>query len=96
MAADDQTRVAAFPLLPERYWCEGTEGSTWDPVVLRARAEAHRGHRFDHKMDGLHPGIVLYLLDVWEAAKEAADYHAAEGVKHIVDVKLKEAVDGTP
>ena len=88
-------QTAAFPRLPERYWLAGTEGSTWDPDVLRARCEAHRSHAIDHKIDGVHPGVVLYLLDVWVAAKEAAEYHASQGVKHIVDVWLKEAVDGT-
>ncbi len=51
--------------IPESYLPEGVSGSSFDPDVLRAAAEAHSRHPFDHQME-VKSWVILYLLDAWE------------------------------
>lgn len=37
---------------------------------------------------------VRALLDIYDAAREAAEWHGSQGTKHITDVRLWEAVTG--
>lgn len=50
--------------IPEKYWCEGTSGTMFDPETLRAFAEMHRRHPFDHDVL-VKAGIILFLLDAF-------------------------------
>lgn len=47
---------------PNEYLPNGAEASSFDPVVLRANAEAHNRHPFDHDMQ-VKAWVVLWLLD---------------------------------
>lgn len=61
--------AARFPEVPDRYLPEGVSGSTFDPVVLRAAAEAHCRHPFDHEMK-VKAWLVLWLIDEWERMQQ--------------------------
>src|SRR3954452_23647876 len=52
----------SFVEIPREYLPDDIGGSSFDPVVLRAAAEAHSRHRFDHDMR-VKGWVVLWLLD---------------------------------
>jgi len=86
--------------IPERFQPDYVSGSAFDPDTLRLAAQTHADH---HAISGsftLKPWVVLYLLAVWEAAVEAANYQmfTASGhpkSHHIVDRNLWEAIYGS-
>jgi hypothetical protein len=80
--------------IPEQFQPEYVSGASFDPDTLRLAARTHADH---HALSGsftLKPWVVLYLLSVWEAAVEAAEWHQKQGQHHVTDVSLWEAVTG--
>ena len=80
--------------IPEAHQPEYVSGAAFDPDMLRLAAQTHADHRGIADEFRLKPWVVLYLLAVWEAAVEAAEWHAAQGSNHVTDAKLYEAVTG--
>lgn len=80
--------------IPEQFQPEYVSDASFDPDTLRLAAQTHADH---HALSGsftLKPWVVLYLLAVWEAAIQAAEWHGGQGQNHVTDAALYEAVTG--
>lgn len=97
MSQPDARTAAELRLveLPAKHLPEYVSSAAMDPDTLRIAAEAYAASHAASGEFTVKPWVVLYLLDVWEAAKECADWHDTQrGNRHVTDVKLKEAVYG--
>lgn len=57
--------------LPERYWPRNGSDVTWCPSVLRAWLEMHRRAGAGNPDPTINAGVALFLLDHWEATRDA-------------------------
>jgi len=80
--------------IPAKHLPEFVDSSSMDADTLRLAAQAHASARGAVDSFVVKPWLMLYLLDVWEAAQECADWHMAQGTRHVTDVNLWEAVTG--
>jgi len=78
--------------IPGHYFPEKVGPGSFDPDTLRAAAQAHCRHPFDHAME-VKAWVILYLLDVFAAAAAAADWHEGKS-GHVTDRKVVDAVRG--
>ncbi len=89
--------MSGIERIPDRYLPDGVSGSAFDPDVLRLSAQAHN-HVMRADQFTVKPWVILYLLDVWEAACDAATatWTPNEAAGRLLDVLRAEALSGKP
>lgn len=85
--------------IPNQFQPDYVSDASFDPDTLRLAAEAFASSHVASGTFTVKPWVLLYLLSVWEAAVEAAEYQmfTTSGhpkSHHIVDQKLWEAITG--